>query len=138
MYIAFVVGYFSDLTSTSAKAFLTVADTTDAYPFTITSSADIKTKLALTTDTIVILKTFDELRNELVVSGASLDVEATQAFVLEGCTPLIQTFSETNSRKIFSSPIKVNTFKYIVNIQYIIYILYIYIVVCYVNPYINI
>ena len=105
---AFVVGYFSDLGSANAKAFLKIASSNDGQIFTITSSDNIKAKLGLEGDAVVVLKTFDELRNDLSIAG-DLDVEATTQFIIGSCTPLIQTFSDQTSRTIFSSPIKVHT-----------------------------
>ena len=102
------MGYFSDLNSDNAKAFLNIAASVDNHAFTITSSPDVKAKLGVSGDAVVVLKTFDELRNELSIDGA-LDVEATTEFVVGSCTPLIQTFSDQTSRKIFGSSIKVQS-----------------------------
>lgn len=104
-----IVGYFTDLSSDNAKAFLNIAASVDNHAFTITSNADVKAKLGVSGDAVVVLKTFDELRNELAISG-TLDVEATTDFVIGSCTPLIQTFSDQSSRKIFGSSIKVSPF----------------------------
>ena len=56
-------------------------------------------------DTIVVLKTFDDLRADLSVAGG-FDKATVSAFVGENSTPLVQEFSQEASKKIFSSPIQ--------------------------------
>jgi protein disulfide-isomerase A1 len=104
---SFVVGYFESLDSAAAKSFLKLADANDLHVFTITSSNDIKAKLELKGDTIVVLKDFDDLRNDLVVDSTYDSAKATE-FIVSSSTPLIQTFSDASSKKIFGSPIKVS------------------------------
>lgn len=77
----FVIGAFASLDSDAAKAFLKLADADDNQVYTITASADVKAKLEIKAgDAIVVLKTFDELRNEFPVT-TTLDEAATAEFI---------------------------------------------------------
>lgn len=106
---SFAVGIFSDVEGEAAKAYLKVADANDNHIFTITSSSSIKEKLGVTTDnTIVVIKTFDELRNDLVIDASNVKEEEIEDFISASCTPLIQTFTDETSKQIFSSAIKVH------------------------------
>jgi hypothetical protein len=65
----FALGVFSSLDSIAAKVFTTFAsDQDEGVNFAVTTEKSVMTKLALTADTIVILKNFDDLRADLPVS----------------------------------------------------------------------
>lgn len=100
-----VVGYFADVSSNAAKSFLKVASGDESNVYAITSSEDIKQSLNLQGDTVVVLTNFDDKRNDLSVS--TFDIDAVEKFVSASSTPLIQTFSQESSKKIFSSKIQV-------------------------------
>jgi protein disulfide-isomerase A1 len=102
---AVVIGYFSDVTSDNAKAFLGLASADELLDYGITSSDSIKEHLSLSGDSIVVLKSFDEKRADFSV-GDSLDSGAAASFISDASTPLVQTFSQTAAKKIFSSPIQ--------------------------------
>lgn len=102
---AFVVGYFADLESAAAKAFITAASQDEDNVYTITSSADIKSELGLSADTVVVLKAFDEGRNDL---AAPADSSAVADFVGGNVIPLINTYSRDKAKKIFGSPVKIH------------------------------
>jgi len=103
---AFVLGFFASEESAEAKAFLAVAAEIDAISFAISSDDAIKNSLALTGDAIVVIKTFDDLRND---HAASTDVNVIKSFIAGASVPLIQTFSPESSQKIFKSPIQKHT-----------------------------
>lgn len=102
---AVVIGYFSDVASDNAKAFLSLASADDNLQYGISSNSAVKDHLSLSSDTIVVLKPFDDKRADFSV-GSSFDSEAVAAFIGAESTPLVQTFSQTAARKIFSSPIQ--------------------------------
>lgn len=102
---AFVVGYFADVTSAEAKAFTTAASQDEDNVYTITSSADVKAELGLSADTVVVLKAFDEGRNDM---AAGTDSAAIADFVAGNVIPLINTYSREKAKKIFGSPVKVH------------------------------
>ncbi len=102
----FVVGYFSDAQSDSAKAFLTVASKDDDTIYAISSSDEIKNKLAVSGDAVVLLKTVEAERNDFAISGG-FDKDAVENFIAANRLPLINEFSPENSKKIFGSSIKV-------------------------------
>ena len=102
---AFVVGYYSDLTSEHAEGLKKLAiEVDDGATIALTSSSEIKSKLALTKDTVVVLKKFDDKRNDLVVE-ADFDLADVRSFIMGSITPLIQYFSPETANKIFSNKI---------------------------------
>jgi len=102
---AVVIGYFADVTSDSAKAFLGLASADELLEYGISSADAVKEHLSLSGDSVVVLKPFDDKRADFSV-GAALDSEAAAAFVSAESTPLVQTFSQTAAKKIFSSAIQ--------------------------------
>lgn len=100
-----VVGYFNDVESMSAKAFLTVAGGDEVNSYFISSSADVKNALAISDDSVVILKSFDDKRADLTVAADQHPSEI-YSFILGNSVPLVQTFSQEAAKKIFSSPIQ--------------------------------
>ena len=73
-----VVGLFSDLESDDAKTFLEAADDYDEYPFAISSEKAVFAELGADKDGVVLLKKFDEGRNEL---DEPVSVEAIKKIV---------------------------------------------------------
>lgn len=64
----------------------------------------MKNALAVSEDSVVILKTFDDKRADLAVSGQNPG--QIYNFILGNSVPLVQTFSQEAAKKIFSSPIQ--------------------------------
>lgn len=103
---AIVVGLFKSLDSDLAKSFVAFAGATSLdSPFVISSSAEVLAKVGVTKDAIVVLKVFDEKRDDFAL-GATLDDEALTTFLSAKTTPLIQDYSPSTSKKIFGSDIK--------------------------------
>lgn len=102
---AFALGVFADLDSEAAKAFLSLADGDELHSYAITSSEAVKSKLGVTADTVVVLKSFGDLRNDLPV-GDKFQSEEVSQFISGNSVPLVQTFSPESAKKIFSSPIQ--------------------------------
>jgi protein disulfide-isomerase A1 len=100
---AFAIGVFSSLDSQGAKSFIAAADSDDTHTYVVTTDSSVKSKLGVAEDTVVVLKSFDDLRNELAVTDQS--AEDITKFVAKKTTPLIQEFSPETSKQIFSSPI---------------------------------
>lgn len=101
---AFVVGYFAE-GSSNAKAFQALAGADDNLEYVVTHSDEVKNELALSGDAIVVLKSFDDRRNDYAVSGDLNNDEAAE-FVRANATPLVQEFSQESAKRIFSSPIQ--------------------------------
>jgi protein disulfide-isomerase A1 len=70
-----------------------------------TTDAGVKSKLGVSGDAVVVLKSFDDKRNDMQITG-EFDKDAVANFVAGASVPLIQTFSQESSKKIFSSPVK--------------------------------
>lgn len=102
---AVVIGYFADVESASAKAFLALASADDILEYGISSADSVKEHLSLSGDSIVVLKPFDDKRADFSV-GDALDSAAASEFIAGESTPLVQTFSQTAAKKIFSSPVQ--------------------------------
>ena len=98
-----VVGLFSDLESADAKTFLEAAGENDEYPFAISSEKAVFAELGADKDGVVLLKKFDEGRNEL---EEPVSVEAIKKFVTANSLPLVVEFSHETAQKIFGGEIK--------------------------------
>ena len=101
----FTLGVFSSLDSENAKQFSSFAADDELHVFAITTDASVKAELAVSDNTLVVLKNFDEKRNDLAI-GDAFDAEATALFVGGNSAPLVQIFTPEASKKIFSSPIQ--------------------------------
>jgi protein disulfide-isomerase A1 len=100
---AFVLGVFSSIDSAAAKSFISVASKDDNNEYAITTETAVRSELGISTDTVVVLKNFDDLRNDMPV--ASFDEAEVNKFILKSTTPLVFIFSDESSKKIFGSSI---------------------------------
>ena len=113
----FVIGVFSGVEAAGYKAFMKLAAEDDVHVYVVSTSTEVATKLAVyalklyiisrmdnfdcfifvrlysESDTVVVLKTFDDLRADLSVA-AGFDKTAVAAFIGENSTPLVQEFSQ--------------------------------------------
>ena len=119
----FVIGVFFSTDSPAAKVFEEVAGSDDSNVYGSSTTVEIQQKLGVTGDAIVILKKFDELRNDLVIDD-KLTVESLKSFIASTTVPLIQEFSPERSKKIFSSEIKVTNLYMCICITIIILIIF--------------
>lgn len=71
--------------------------------YAVASSAAVLGKLAVSEDTVVVLKNFDELRNDLSVSGG-FNAEDVTTFISGSTVPLIQEFSQVMTHDFPSAP----------------------------------
>jgi len=101
----FALGVFDSVDSEAAKAFLAMADGDEVHSYAISTSAALKTKLAVTGDSVVVLKSFDDLRADHAIGG-HFDSDAVYKFVSSNSIPLVQTFSPENAKKIFGAPVQ--------------------------------
>jgi protein disulfide-isomerase A1 len=100
------LGVFDNLESDAAKSFYSYAGTTSIETvFVITSSPEIKASLGLTQDAIVVLKNFDEKRNDYPIEGTVV-TSSLDEFIGKASTPLVQNFTQASSKKIFGSSVK--------------------------------
>jgi len=100
-----VVGVFKDTNGDAAAAYLQVAKTIDGIPFGITSNKDVRKELKADQDTIVLLKKFDEGRNDLT---SSLDEASIRQFIQANQLPIVVEFNPQTAQKIFGGDIKVH------------------------------
>eukprot|EP00600_Ochromonadales_sp_CCMP1393_P006799 CAMPEP_0174968286 /NCGR_PEP_ID=MMETSP0004_2-20121128/8047_1 /TAXON_ID=420556 /ORGANISM="Ochromonas sp., Strain CCMP1393" /LENGTH=478 /DNA_ID=CAMNT_0016217497 /DNA_START=39 /DNA_END=1475 /DNA_ORIENTATION=+ len=101
----FTLGVFEKSDSKQAKEFMTLADSDELHTYAFTTEKAVKKNLAVTKDTVVVLKSFDDLRADMEV-GSDFDAEAVGTFVAASSTPLVQEFSPESAKKIFGSPIQ--------------------------------
>jgi len=100
-----VIGAFKDTDGDAAAAFLQVAKTLDGIPFGITSNKDVLKELEIKQDGIVLLKKFDEGRNDLT---STIDEGSIREFIQANQLPLVVDFSPETAQKIFGGDIKVH------------------------------
>ncbi|XP_072044111.1 LOW QUALITY PROTEIN: protein disulfide-isomerase-like [Amphiura filiformis] len=105
-----VVGFFSDKESDNAKAFLKVASKNDEIPFGITSVEEVFTKYGAKDNSIVLLKKFDEKRNDF---DGEYTEEAIATFVGSHSLPLVIEFNDQTAQKIFGGEIRVHNLLFI-------------------------
>lgn len=101
----FVLGVFESADSASAKTFLAAANADETSIYAVATDLSIKTKLGVSVDTIVVLKSFDDLRADLVFASSTTSDEIVE-FASANSTPLIQEFSQETAKKIFGSKIQ--------------------------------
>eukprot|EP01006_Ploeotia_vitrea_P031474 TRINITY_DN63803_c0_g2_i2.p1 TRINITY_DN63803_c0_g2~~TRINITY_DN63803_c0_g2_i2.p1 ORF type:complete len:480 (+),score=28.09 TRINITY_DN63803_c0_g2_i2:60-1499(+) len=99
-----VLGLFADINSAAGKGFMSLADADDDMVYAYTTDDAVKSSLGVTGDHVVLLKSFDDKRNDLAIH--SFDADAVASFITSNGTPLVQTFSQEAAKKIFASPIK--------------------------------
>jgi protein disulfide-isomerase A1 len=104
---AVVVGFFKDAESTAAKVFLQAADGLDDYPCGISTSTEVLDNYAISDDTVVVFKTYDEPRTDLAV-GPGTDADALLKEINAATMYLIETFSNDRARAIFSGPVQIH------------------------------
>jgi protein disulfide-isomerase A1 len=98
-----IVGFFKDLESADAKAFLEVASETDDLPFGITSKDDIFKEHKVDKDSVVLFKKFDEGRNDL---SADIDAKNIKEFITANSLPTVIEFTQESAQKIFGGDVK--------------------------------
>jgi protein disulfide-isomerase A1 len=100
----FTLGAFGAADSAGAVAFQAMANDDELHTFAFTTDAAVLAKLGVAADSLVVLKTFDDLRADMSVASG-FDAEAVGEWVMGNSMPLIQTFSAETSKQIFGSPI---------------------------------
>ncbi|CAF2024559.1 unnamed protein product [Rotaria magnacalcarata] len=100
-----VIGAFKDTDGDAAAAFLQVAKTLEGLPFGITSNDDVRKELEVTDDAIILLKKFDEGRNDLT---SSIDEDSIRKFIEANQLPIVTDFNGDTAQKIFGGTIKVH------------------------------
>jgi protein disulfide-isomerase A1 len=102
---AFALGLFSDMDSEAAKGFMNMADGDEFHSYAVSTSGALRSKLGVNGDTVVVLKSFDDLRADHAV-GDKFVSEDVYKFISANSIPLVQTFTPENAKKIFGSPVQ--------------------------------
>jgi protein disulfide-isomerase A1 len=100
----FTLGLFGSADSDSAKKFSQLASSDELHVFAVSTEEQVRNKLGVASDTVVVIKNFDDLRSDLSVAGG-FDNDEVATFVMGSSTPLIQEFTAEASKGIFSNPI---------------------------------
>uniref|UniRef100_A0A672QXK0 Protein disulfide-isomerase n=1 Tax=Sinocyclocheilus grahami TaxID=75366 RepID=A0A672QXK0_SINGR len=100
-----VIGFFKDVESADAKAFIKTAEAVDDIPFGITSDDAVISKFEVAKDGVVLFKKFDEGRNTF---DGEIAKEKLLAFIKANQLPLVIEFTEPKltAPKIFGGEIK--------------------------------
>lgn len=102
---SFVLGVFDSMDSENAKKFMATAMMDDSTTYAATTDAAVKTKLGVSVESLVVLKNFDNMRDDYSLATPYDDAEIA-TFIMGATTPLIQEFSDETSKKIFGSGIQ--------------------------------
>lgn len=100
-----VVGLFTSAESAEAQLFLNIAKTIDSVVFGISTEKAVFDELKAKPDTIVLLKKFDEGRNDF--DGKFVDAEI-RSFIQANELPLVNEFNQDTAQKIFGGEIKIH------------------------------
>jgi len=98
-----VLGFFKSQDSDAAKAFIEVAGGIDDIPFAITAADAVFAEYKIEGDAVVVLKNFDEGRQDLT---SGLDADAIKAFIAENSMPTVIEFTQESAQKIFGGEVK--------------------------------
>uniref|UniRef100_A0A8C9W199 protein disulfide-isomerase n=1 Tax=Scleropages formosus TaxID=113540 RepID=A0A8C9W199_SCLFO len=98
-----VIGFFKNVESDGAKAFLKAAEAVDDIPFGITSEDAIFSKFEVSKDGVVLFKKFDEGQNTF---DGEVSKENLLSFIKANQLPLVIEFTEQTAPKIFGGDIK--------------------------------
>jgi len=98
-----VIGFFKNVESDEAKAFLEVAAALDDFKFGIVSDEAVIKALEASDASIVLFKDFDEKKN---VFEDKFEVEVITKFVEANSMPTVVEFNHESAQKIFSGAIK--------------------------------
>lgn len=98
-----IVAAFKDQSSADAKVFLEVAADMDDSVFAITSDKAVQSELNLDKDGMVLLKKFDEGRNDY---DGKFDQKEIKSFIHANSLPLVSEFTQETAGKIFGGEIK--------------------------------
>lgn len=105
-----IVGYWSDVESAPAKAYLEAAAQTDEHPFGITSDSSVASELGIEAEGVVLFKSFDEGKNVL---DEEVTTDSVRKFVVANSLPIVVEFSHETAKKIFGGEIKAHNLLFI-------------------------
>lgn len=98
-----VMGFFKDQEGAGATAYKKVAADIDDVPFGITSDDSVFKEHKVEKDGIVLLKKFDEGRNEF---SGDFEEATISKFIKDNRLPLINEFTSESAQKIFGGDVK--------------------------------
>lgn len=99
----YIMGFFKDVESAAAKAYLEVAASTDDVPFGITSKDDLFKEYKVSKDGVVLFKKFDEKRNDM---EDEISADNVKKFISKNQLPTVIEFTQESAQKIFGGEIK--------------------------------
>jgi protein disulfide-isomerase A1 len=103
---AFALGVYKNAESEHMKGMINLATMIDdELPVAVTTSEAIMKKLGVTKDTLVLLKAFDEKRQDMP-ADVEFDLAAVRQFLAANSYPLVQEFSQEAAKKIFKNSIQ--------------------------------
>lgn len=98
-----IVAFFKDRESDAAKAYLSVAGSTDGFQFAITSDDEVYAKYEAKCGSVVLFKPFDDKKS---VFDGEHTAENLKKFVSVQSLPLIIEFNHQSAQQIFGGSIK--------------------------------
>ncbi|XP_064594885.1 protein disulfide-isomerase-like [Liolophura sinensis] len=106
----YVIGFFKDVESTAAKAYLEAAADIDDLNFGITSDNKVFAEYNMDKDGVVLFKKFDEGRNNF---EGEITAAAVKTFVQSNQLPLVVEFTQESAQKIFGGDMKTHMLMFI-------------------------
>jgi protein disulfide-isomerase A1 len=98
-----VLGFFKNLASDNAKVYFDVAGAMDDVQFGVTADKDIFKEYKMDKDGIVLLKKFDEGRNDF---DGEYDAKTLKSWIQSNSLALVNDFTQETAGKLFGGDIK--------------------------------
>jgi len=105
-----VVGLFKDVNGEKAQAYSNVAKLIDSVSFAISSEQAVFDELNVKGDGLVLLKKFDEGRNDF---EGKFEADEIKSFIQGNQLPLVTEFNQETAQKIFGGDIKVHNLLFV-------------------------
>jgi len=105
-----VIGLFKDLNGEKAQAYNNVAKLVDSVTFAISSEQAVFDELNVKDEGLVLLKKFDELRNDF---EGNYEADEIKSFIQSNQLPLVTEFNQETAQKIFGGDIKVHNLLFV-------------------------
>jgi len=107
---AAIIGFYKDLESADAKAFLSAAENLSEFPFAIISEASAFEEYKQDESGMVLFKNFDEGRNNF--EGEVTD-DAVVNFISRNAVPLVIEFNQQSTHNIFNREVTSDLFLFL-------------------------
>jgi hypothetical protein len=102
-----ILGLFDSLESPHLAHLQEIAELHQGVPYYYSTSQELREALEAPANAIIVLKKFDDLRADFELEE-SPEWDLVIRFIIGNASPLVQTLTEEDATKIFSSPLRVH------------------------------